>query len=299
MRKLISLGLSVCLLLMPLTVSAASDYKDRNLMQEMYECAQDGSPSALKYGKELEAMRNQKISSGSKYAKTSFFTDYASNGPTIVKEIEKYNARFDWYADFMAKMILYASRGDSHSMELGLIYENRRNSKINYEKLDVEKTAFFTQYKDNPAKILEEIALYNKRGGKPEPKTKYPYTEAELYKMAQIVMAEIGGASERWAHEAVAGVMVNMIDHPWRHPGIKSIGDVINYRAFFGVIQSGAYKRQTPTKYWLDLCRDTLENGTKIPKTVADFGGWPCGNSVWKVYSSAANGTDYFCHVWY
>lgn len=300
MKKLISIGLCICLLAMPLSATASSDYSNRDLLNEMYECAIDNNPESLSFGKNLESLRNEKIDdTGSKLPKTDFFSAYHSNGEQIVKEIDKYYARHVWYADFMAKMQACADKGDVHAIELGSIFEERRNAKINYDKVEQEKTYLFTEYAGDVSTLRTKLSEYRANGGKFKKDPIYPYTEDELYKMAQIIMAEIGGASERWAHEAVAGVMVNMIDHPWRHPGINSISDVVNYSAFFGVLQSGAYKRQTPTDYWLELCRDTLENGTKIPKTVADFGGSPAGDAVWKIYSSPANGTDYFCHNYY
>jgi|GEM_PF-6637324 len=300
MKKVISILLGICLLIMPLTVSAASEDENRDFLGEMYECAADNTPESLQYGKNLEALRNEKIDRiGSRLPKTDFFTVYHSDGSQIMLEIDKYCTKYSWYPDYMAKMQYYANQGDAHSIELGSIIESRRNAKINMDKVDQEKTYLFTEYAHDIATLRDKLSEYRANGGKFKKEPVYPYTEEELYKMAQIVMAEIGGANERWAHEAVAGVMVNMVDHPWRHPGINSISDVVNYSAFFGVLQSGAYKRQSPTTYWLNLCRDTLENGTKIPKTVADFGGSPAGDAIWKVYSSPANGTDYFCHNWY
>lgn len=270
-----------------------------NYMSVMVECAQDNRQVSLEEGQKYENLRNEKIElSGGRYPKTHFFSE-STDGNYILQELAKYQAHYDNCENFMEKMIELAGNGDVFSIELGQLYENRRNQKINENGSPYDKTYFFTDYVGDSGKIQAELTNYLNNEGRIKKPSAYAYSEEELYRFTQLMCAEMGSSwIPREEIEWTASVVVNQIDH-WYYG--NNLWDVItnanvwypNQVGTWNKYNSGTFERFDEIH---EICRDVLDNGSKIPSDVVYVAQFKQGSSVWaQRYDSVLGGTHYWC----
>ena len=90
---------------------------------------------------------------------------------------------YDPKADYMTLMLRALKNGGTYAMQVGAIYEQQRNMKIDDKKLPYQKTSYFTDYT-----TAKEILAAIEAAKKPKPS----YTEEDLDLLARIINAEAG-----------------------------------------------------------------------------------------------------------
>lgn len=112
--------------------------------------------------------------------------------PASAEEPDFYAAvGFDRDENYLELMISAAEDGSEHAMLAGQLYEEARNLKIKWLKLDVGETDFFTYYSTGEG-VLKAIQRYIDQGNKMSP---YQLSDSERKIVEGAVYAEAGGES--------------------------------------------------------------------------------------------------------
>lgn len=272
----------------------AEDYLDI-----MLECAQDDCQISLEEGLKYETMRNEQLELSESSMPKSFYFSNSADGEEIYKNLLKYQARYGECDDILAQMETLANTGDTFSIELGTIYEERRNNQIENEELAQDQTSYFTDNKDNVQLLRTELAKYIENDGQIEEEPEYEYTEDELYRFTQLMCAEIGSTwIPKEQIEWTASVVVNQLDHS---NYADTLWGVITDKNIWYPNQAGTWNRYHPSTFErfdeiMEICRDVLENGSKIPSDIVYFAEFQQGSSIWaQRYDTILGSTNFWC----
>ena len=111
---------------------------------------------------------------------------------------------YDPQTDYMDAMERALQDGSAYALQVGAIYEQQRNLKIETLQLDIPTTSYFTDY-TTAAEILAAI----ERDRQPEPS----YTQADLDLLSRLIYAEAGCT---WIPDWVRGWWAAWCSTGWR-----------------------------------------------------------------------------------
>ena len=191
---------------------------------------------------------------------------------------------YDAKADYMALMKKALKDGGPYAMQVGAIYEQQRNYKIDKQKLNYAKTNYFTSY-STAAEILQAMK-------KP---AKLKYTAEDLDLMARIINAEAGcDWIPDWVQRMVGSVVLNRVNSKY-FP--NTIREVIYQPGQYGPVYSGMIYNK-PTQKVINNAKYVLENGSICPANVTGQNGVISGSGVYtSYYDSILGTTTYFCYT--
>lgn len=191
---------------------------------------------------------------------------------------------FDPNVNYMAKIRHALKDGGTYALQVGAIYEQQRNLKIEKEKADYPKTSYFTDY-TTAAEILEAI----ERDSKPK------YTEEDLDLLARIINAEAGCTwIPDWVQRMVGSVVLNRVNSV-HFP--NTIREVIYQPGQYGPVYNGSIN-MTPSQRVIENARYILENGSICPANVTGQNGIITGSGLYTSYYDSILGTTiYFCYT--
>ena len=190
---------------------------------------------------------------------------------------------YDPDMNYMAAMLQALEDGGAYAMQVGAIYEQQRNLKINALGLSQKITSYFTTYA-TPAEILAAIEA-DKR-----PK----YTQDELTLLAAIIHSEAGCTwIPDWVQLYVGSVVLNRVESPRFPNTIKAVLDQPGqYRP-----TSGLYALK-PDARTIENARYLLEIGSVLPGNVVFQSLGRLGSGVYETYYDKYLGsTTYFCFL--
>ena len=157
---------------------------------------------------------------------------------------------YDPKADYMTLMLRALKNGGTYAMQVGAIYEQQRNMKIDDKKLPYQKTSYFTDYT-----TAKEILAAIEAAKKPKPS----YTEEDLDLLARIINAEAGcDWIPDWVQRMVGSVVLNRVKSK-HFP--NTIREVIYQPGQYGPVYNGMI-HYTPTKKSIENARYVLEQGS-------------------------------------
>ena len=193
---------------------------------------------------------------------------------------------YDPKADYMTLMLRALKNGGTYAMQVGAIYEQQRNMKIDDLKMSYAKTSYFTDY-TTAKEILAAIDAANR----PKPS----YTEEDLDLLARIINAEAGcDWIPDWVQRMVGSVVLNRVKSKY-FP--NTIREVIYQPGQYGPVYNGMI-HYTPTKKAIENARYVLENGSTCPDNVTGQNGVISGSGVYASYYDSILGTTiYFCYT--
>lgn len=193
---------------------------------------------------------------------------------------------YDPKADYMSLMLRALNDGGTYAMQVGAIYEQQRNMKIDALKMSYKKTSYFTDYT-----TAKEILAAMEAAKKPKPS----YTEEDLDLLARIINAEAGcDWIPDWVQRMVGSVVLNRVKSRY-FP--NTIREVIYQPGQYGPVYNGMI-HYTPTKRSIENARYVLENGSTCPDNVTGQNGEISGSGVYaSYYDSILDATMYFCYT--
>lgn len=193
---------------------------------------------------------------------------------------------YDSKADYMTLMLRALKDGSAYAMQVGAIYEQQRNMKIDDLKMSYAKTSYFTDY-TTAKEILAAIEA--------EKNPKPSYTEEDLDLLARIINAEAGcDWIPDWVQRMVGSVVLNRVKSSY-FP--NTIREVIYQPGQYGPVYNGMI-HYTPTKKAIANAKYVLENGSTCPDNVTGQNGEISGSGVYTSYYDSILGTTiYFCYT--
>jgi len=279
MKKLLAVLLALILVSMPaLGISASAEGLNShisvngydpevNYMGEMIRALLDGGPYAMQMGAIYEQQRNLKIDGlQMKYAKTSYFTDYAT-----------------------AEEILAAMNGGSLPESSG-------------SEPDATETSYTEpDYSEPSAAESDYSEPTGAEPDSPEPSYSEPsysgagYSEEDLDLLARIINAEAGSDwMPDWVQQMVGSVVLNRVNSEY-FP--NTIREVIYQPGQYGPVSNGMID-YTPSERVIENARYVLENGSICPANVTGQNGVVSGSGVYtSYYDSVLDTTMYFCYT--
>lgn len=188
--------------------------------------------------------------------------------------------------DYMAEIMRVLRDGGTYAMQVGAIYEQQRNLKIETLKLDYSKTTYFTDYT-----TAKEILAAMEEANKPKPS----YTEEDLDLLARIINAEAGcDWMPDWVQRMVGSVVLNRVNSV-HFP--NTIRDVIYQPGQYGPVYNGSIHKK-PSQRVIENARYLLENGSICPPNVTGQTGMITGSGLYTSYYDSVLGTTiYFCYT--
>ena len=191
---------------------------------------------------------------------------------------------FDPNVNYMTKMKQALKDGGTYALQVGAIYEQQRNLKIEREKADYPKTSYFTDYT-----TAQEILAAIERDSKPK------YTEEDLDLLARIINAEAGCTwIPDWVQRMVGSVVLNRVNSV-HFP--NTIREVIYQPGQYGPVYNGSI-HMTPSQRVIENARYILENGSICPPNVTGQTGEITGSGLYTSYYDSILGTTiYFCYT--
>ena len=197
-------------------------------------------------------------------------------------EVTGYNPK----TDYMAEIRRALNDGSTYALQVGAIYEQQRNLKIDKLGLEYEKTSYFTDYT-----TADEILAAIEADSRPKPS----YTPEDLDLLARIINAEAGcDWMPDWVQRMVGSVVLNRVNSEY-FP--NTIREVIYQPGQYGPVYNGMIN-QTPSQRVIDNARYVLENGSICPANVTGQNGVISGSGVYTSYYDPILGTTiYFCYT--
>lgn len=190
---------------------------------------------------------------------------------------------YDPHMDYMAAMLKALEDGSTYALQVGAIYEQQRNLKINTLQLPQKLTDYFTRF-STAAEILAAI----------EADSCPKYTEDDLTLLAAIMHSEAGCTwIPDWVQLYVGSVVLNRVKSS-RFP--NTIKAVLDQRGQYRPT-SGLYALH-PDARTVENARYLLENGSIIPGNVVFQSNAILGSGIYKTYYDRYLGsTTYFCYL--
>lgn len=190
---------------------------------------------------------------------------------------------YDPKVDYMQAMRWAANDGSAYALQVGAIYEQQRNLKIDDMHLEREKTSFFTTY-STAAEIRAAI----------EADLRPAYTQEELDLLARIIYAEVGSTwIPDWVQRMVGSVVLNRVKSS-HYP--NTIRDVIYQPGQYSPTWNGSISK-SPDARTIANARYLLEHGSICPDNVIGQNSIITGSGVYQSYHDSILGTTvYFCY---
>lgn len=191
---------------------------------------------------------------------------------------------YDPSMDYTAAIQRTLADGSAYALQVGAIYEQQRNLKIQDLGLELEQTHYFQEY-TTAAEILQAM----------EEDQKPKYTEEELDLLARVIYAEVGCTwIPDWVQRMVGSVVLNRVESPY-YP--DTIYDVIYQPGQYAPTWDGSIHK-TPDARTIENARYVLENGSVCPSNVVGQNSIVTGSGVYTSYHDSILGTTvYFCYL--
>ena len=193
---------------------------------------------------------------------------------------------YDPEVDYMRAMKQALEDGSPYAMEVGALYEQQRNLKIQELELPQEQTAYFSQYGE-AEEILEAMA----QAEAPEA----AYTQADLDLLSRLIYAEAGCAwIPDWVQRMVGSVVLNRVESQY-YP--DTIREVIYQPGQYAPTWDGSLQK-TPDARTIENARYLLEHGSICPENVVGQNSIVTGSGVYtSYYDQVLDTTIYFCYL--
>lgn len=193
---------------------------------------------------------------------------------------------YDPEVDYMRAMKQALEDGSPYAMEVGALYEQQRNLKIQELELPQEQTAYFSQYGE-AEEILEAMA----QAEAPEA----AYTQADLDLLSRLIYAEAGCAwIPDWVQRMVGSVVLNRVESQY-YP--DTIREVIYQPGQYAPTWDGSLQK-TPDARTIENARYLLEHGSICPENVVGQNSIITGSGVYtSYYDQVLDTTIYFCYL--
>ena len=193
---------------------------------------------------------------------------------------------YDPEVDYMQAMKQALEDGSPYAMEVGALYEQQRNLKIQELELPQEQTAYFSQYGE-AEEILEAMAQAEA--------PKAAYTQADLDLLSRLIYAEAGCAwIPDWVQRMVGSVVLNRVESQY-YP--DTIREVIYQPGQYAPTWDGSLQK-TPDARTIENARYLLEHGSICPENVVGQNSIITGSGVYtSYYDQVLDTTIYFCYL--
>ena len=193
---------------------------------------------------------------------------------------------YDPEVDYMRAMKQALEDGSPYAMEVGALYEQQRNLKIQELELPQEQTAYFSQYGE-AEEILEAMAQAEA--------PKAAYTQADLDLLSRLIYAEAGCAwIPDWVQRMVGSVVLNRVESQY-YP--DTIREVIYQPGQYAPTWDGSLQK-TPDARTIENARYLLEHGSICPENVVGQNSIVTGSGVYtSYYDQVLETTIYFCYL--
>lgn len=193
---------------------------------------------------------------------------------------------YDPEVDYMQAMKQALEDGSPYAMEVGALYEQQRNLKIQELELPQEQTAYFSQYGE-AEEILEAMA----QAEAPEA----AYTQADLDLLSRLIYAEAGCTwIPDWVQRMVGSVVLNRVESQY-YP--DTIREVIYQPGQYAPTWDGSLQK-TPDARTIENARYLLEHGSICPENVVGQNSIITGSGVYtSYYDQVLDTTIYFCYL--
>lgn len=193
---------------------------------------------------------------------------------------------YDPEVDYMQAMKQALEDGSPYAMEVGALYEQQRNLKIQELELPQEQTAYFSQYGE-AEEILEAMAQAEA--------PKAAYTQADLDLLSRLIYAEAGCAwIPDWVQRMVGSVVLNRVESQY-YP--DTIREVIYQPGQYAPTWDGSLQK-TPDARTIENARYLLEHGSICPENVVGQNSIITGSGVYtSYYDQVLETTIYFCYL--
>ena len=193
---------------------------------------------------------------------------------------------YDPEVDYMQAMKQALEDGSPYAMEVGTLYEQQRNLKIQELELPQEQTAYFSQYGE-AEEILEAMAQAEA--------PKAAYTQADLDLLSRLIYAEAGCTwIPDWVQRMVGSVVLNRVESQY-YP--DTIREVIYQPGQYAPTWDGSLQK-TPDARTIENARYLLEHGSICPENVVGQNSIITGSGVYtSYYDQVLDTTIYFCYL--
>ena len=193
---------------------------------------------------------------------------------------------YDPEVDYMRAMKQALEDGSPYAMEVGALYEQQRNLKIQELELPQEQTAYFSQYGE-AEEILEAMAQAEA--------PKAAYTQADLDPLSRLIYAEAGCTwIPDWVQRMVGSVVLNRVESQY-YP--DTIREVIYQPGQYAPTWDGSLQK-TPDARTIENARYLLEHGSICPENVVGQNSIVTGSGVYtSYYDQVLDTTIYFCYL--
>lgn len=193
---------------------------------------------------------------------------------------------YDPEVDYMRAMKQALEDGSPYAMEVGALYEQQRNLKIQELELPQEQTAYFSQYGE-AEEILEAMAQAEA--------PKAAYTQADLDLLSRLIYAEAGCTwIPDWVQRMVGSVVLNRVESQY-YP--DTIREVIYQPGQYAPTWDGSLQK-TPDARTIENARYLLEHGSICPENVVGQNSIITGSGVYtSYYDQVLDTTIYFCYL--
>lgn len=193
---------------------------------------------------------------------------------------------YDPQTDYMDAMERALQDGSAYALQVGAIYEQQRNLKIETLRLDIPATSYFTDYT-----TAAEILAAMERDRQPEPS----YTQADLDLLSRLIYAEAGCTwIPDWVQQMVGSVVLNRVESEY-YP--DTIREVIYQPGQYAPTWDGSLNK-TPDARTVANARYLLEHGSICPENVVGQNSIVTGSGVYRSYYDSILGTTiYFCYL--
>ena len=188
--------------------------------------------------------------------------------------------------DYMQAMKQALEDGSPYAMEVGALYEQQRNLKIQELERPQEQTAYFSQYGE-AEEILEAMAQAEA--------PKAAYTQADLDLLSRLIYAEAGCTwIPDWVQRMVGSVVLNRVESQY-YP--DTIREVIYQPGQYAPTWDGSLQK-TPDARTIENSRYLLEHGSICPENVVGQNSIVTGSGVYtSYYDQVLDTTIYFCYL--
>ena len=193
---------------------------------------------------------------------------------------------YDPEVGYMQAMKQALEDGSPYAMEVGALYEQQRNLKIQELELPQEQTAYFSQYGE-AEEILEAMAQAEA--------PKAAYTQADLDLLSRLIYAEAGCTwIPDWVQRMVGSVVLNRVESQY-YP--DTIREVIYQPGQYAPTWDGSLQK-TPDARTIENARYLLEHGSICPENVVGQNSIITGSGVYtSYYDQVLDTTIYFCYL--
>lgn len=190
---------------------------------------------------------------------------------------------YDKNTDYTRLIQLVLEDGSSYALQVGAIYEQQRNLKIDDLKLDLKKTDYFQKF--TTAKEIKAAFEADER----------TYTDEELDLLAHIIYAEAGSTwIPDWVQRLVGSVVLNRVKSGY-FP--NTIQEVVYQPGQYAPTWDGSIHK-TPDARTVANARYLLEHGSVCPANVTGQSNFVSGSGIYTTYYDSILGTTtYFCYT--